>query len=71
MNLLTQFPIIAFVVFEIAKGFDYYRIEKDTRLLAGKDKKNVELTYKTDKDIVVTKARVSSLRRFQSGQRMN
>ncbi len=55
-------PDSAFVVFEIAKGFDHYRLEKGTKLLAGKDKKNVELIYKIDKEIVISKARVSALK---------
>lgn len=62
-------PDKAIVVFEITKGFDNYRIEKGTRLLAGKDKKNNELVYRTDKEIVVNKARVSSLKSISIGKK--
>lgn len=57
-----EVPDSAYVLFEIAKGFDFFRIEKGTTLLAGKDRKNIELIYRTDKEIVVNKARVSSLK---------
>ncbi len=66
---LKAFPDSTFVVFEIAKGFDFCRIEQGTRLLAGKDGKNVDLIYKTDKEIIVNKARVSSLKAVAIGKK--
>jgi len=55
-------PDKAFVVFELVKGFDFYKIDKGTRLLAGKDKNKKELVYTPDKDIIINKARISSLK---------
>jgi hypothetical protein len=54
-------PDQAYVVFELAKGFDVYEIKKGTALSAGKDKQNKELVYETDEDFVVNKAQISSL----------
>lgn len=55
-------PDQTFVVFELKKGFDFYKIEKNTALLAGKDKNKADLIYKTDREVVINKARVDSLR---------
>lgn len=55
-------PDQAFVLFEIAKGFDCYKIKKGTLLSAGKDKKNINLAYKTDKDIIVNKSQIMSVK---------
>jgi hypothetical protein len=55
-------PDQAFIIFELTKGFDFYKIEKGTPLLAGKDKNKIDLLYKTDKEIVVNKASVNSLK---------
>ena len=55
-------PDRAFITFELTKGFESYKIEKGTRLLAGKDKNKVDLVYKTDKELIINKARVSSLK---------
>lgn len=55
-------PDQAFIIFELTKGFDSYKIEKGIPLLAGKDKNKVDLVYKTDKEIIINKARVSSLK---------
>lgn len=54
-------PDQTFVVFELVKGFDTAMIKKGTQLSAGKDKKNKELIYETEKDIVIHRAQVSSL----------
>jgi hypothetical protein len=62
-------PDKAYLVFEIASGFDSYRIEKGARLLAGKDRKNIELIYRTDKEIVVNKAKVASLKAVSIGKK--
>ncbi|HEX2394255.1 MAG TPA: hypothetical protein VHI78_02860, partial [Bacteroidales bacterium] len=62
-------PDSAYVIFEIAGGFRDYRIEKGTRLLAGKDRKNIELIYRTDKEIVVSKARVAALKAVSIGKK--
>lgn len=55
-------PDQAYIIFELAKGFDTCFVKKGTKLSAGKDKLNHELTYATDKDIVLNKAKVSVLR---------
>ncbi|MBE7169608.1 MAG: baseplate J/gp47 family protein [Williamsia sp.] len=54
-------PDQAYVVFELAKGFDTYKIGKGTQLTAGKDKHNKELVYETNDEIVVNRAQVGSL----------
>ena len=54
-------PDQAFVLFELVKDFDKYKINADTALSAGKDPENKELVYETDKDIVVYKAEVASI----------
>lgn len=55
-------PDQSIVLFELTKGFENFKVNKGTKLLAGKDKQKKELVYTTDKDIVVNKARVSSLK---------
>jgi len=55
-------PDETFVVFELAKGFDTCEVKKGTQLSAGKDKQNKELIYETEKDIVINKAQVDSLK---------
>lgn len=61
-------PDQAFIIFELTKGFDFYKIEKGTPLLAGKDKNKIDLVYKTDKEIIVNKASVSSLKTVFTGK---
>ncbi len=55
-------PDQAFLTAELTRGFDQFEIPKGTLLSAGKDGQNAELLYKVDKDMIVTKARVQSLR---------
>ncbi|HEX7904857.1 MAG TPA: baseplate J/gp47 family protein [Chitinophagaceae bacterium] len=55
-------PDQAFLVAELTRGFDQFDIPKGTLLSAGKDRQNAELLYKADKDMIVTKAQVQSLR---------
>ncbi|MEO5998621.1 MAG: hypothetical protein ABIN89_17800 [Chitinophagaceae bacterium] len=54
-------PDETFVIFELAKGFKEGEIKKGTQVSAGKDKKNKELIYETEKDIIINKASVQSL----------
>lgn len=54
-------PDQAYVVFELAKGFDTYQLKKGAALTAGKDKTNADLVYETNEELVVNKAQVSSL----------
>ncbi|MBV4360544.1 baseplate J/gp47 family protein [Pinibacter aurantiacus] len=51
-----------YVYFEMAKGFDAYKIDKGTFLSAGKDKKNVDQWYSVDKDVTVSKASITSIK---------
>ncbi len=46
-------PDQAYIIFELAKGFDTCLVKKGTKLSAGKDKLNLELIYATDKDVVL------------------
>jgi hypothetical protein len=55
-------PDQAYVIYELAKGFNDCLVKRGTRLSAGKDKQNQELIYGTDKDIVFNKAKVNELR---------
>jgi hypothetical protein len=52
----------AIVVFELAKGFDTYKLDKGTELSAGKDKNGVDIIYKTNKEVFINKAQVSALK---------
>lgn len=69
-------PDQAYIIFELAKGFNDCLVKKGTRLSAGKDKNKQELMYGTDKDIVFNKAKVSNVRNAfidqdQSGEIIN
>lgn len=69
-------PDQAFVVFELAKGFDTCKLKKGTPLAAGKDMQKADLVYHTDDDIVINKARVTSVQtvfidRDQQNQTLN
>lgn len=55
-------PDQAFLVAELTRGFDQFEIPKGSLLSAGKDQTNAELFYKSDKELIVTKAQVQSLR---------
>jgi hypothetical protein len=51
-----------FIIFELAKHVSSLMIKKGTKLKAGKDALGNELTYTTDKDIVVNKSQVKELK---------
>lgn len=51
-----------YVYFQMAKGFDAYKLDKGTFLSAGKDKKNVDQWYRVDKDVIVSKANITSIK---------
>lgn len=44
------------VIFELAKSFDRFRVEKDTALNAGKDGSGVALVFGTDAELVANRA---------------
>lgn len=51
------------IIFELAKNVsDPYKVDTDTLLKAGKDKKGIALFYGTDDDIVVNKATVAAFK---------
>lgn len=54
-------PDQSFVIPELVKGFEEFRIPKGSVLTAGKDHTNKELFYTTDKDVVINKSEVKSL----------
>ncbi len=54
-------PDEAYVVFELAKGFDGYPLKQGTLLTAGKDKKNADLFYTVNDDLVINRGQVASL----------
>lgn len=69
-------PDQAYVVLELAKGFNECFVKKGTKLSAGKNKQKQELIYGIDKDVVLNKAKVSELRnafidRNDSGEILN
>jgi hypothetical protein len=55
-------PDSVYLIYELAKGFDDYTLEKGTPLTAGKDLTGKELIYKTDSDLVINKAIVKELK---------
>jgi hypothetical protein len=61
-------PDSLYAVFELAKGHDSCHISKGTLLDAGKDSLGVDIRYATDEDIVVNRARVSSLKTVYAGK---
>jgi hypothetical protein len=50
------------LIFELAKNASPYAVIKDTALKAGKDETGVNLTYKTDKELVVNSTRIGRLK---------
>ncbi|MBN2238795.1 MAG: hypothetical protein JW712_03395 [Dehalococcoidales bacterium] len=55
-------PDSLYAIFELAKGNDFCHIGKGTALDAGKDSAGVALRYDTVEDIVVNRARISSIK---------
>lgn len=55
-------PDTAFLVFELARNQDEFRLEKGVALDAGKDKLGNKLIYKTNREIIIRKANVSSVK---------
>ncbi len=52
----------AFIIFELAKGIDKYKIEKDTSLSAGKDNTGKEVLFHVEKEIVINKASIAEIK---------
>lgn len=55
-------PDTVHLLFALAKNVDSHRIEKGTLLKAGKDNSGKDLFYATDKELVVNRTRVASLK---------
>ncbi len=55
-------PDVANVLFELIENIDRLEIKKDTILLAGVDKEGNELQYKTDKDTIISQAKIAQLK---------
>ncbi|QNF34715.1 hypothetical protein HUW51_19005 [Adhaeribacter swui] len=54
-------PDQAYIILELAKGFETTFLKKGTLFTAGKDKQNTELIYQLQDDITVTKAQVAAV----------
>lgn len=50
------------LIFELAKSQTEYKLDAETRLLAGKDASSLELFYKLDSETVLHKAQIASLK---------
>ena len=50
------------LVFELAKSQTEYKLDKETRLVAGKDASGVELFYQLDAETIINKAQIASLK---------
>lgn len=63
---LSEKPAVAdqvFLIFELAKHITTsFKIDKGTKLKAGKDSTGVEVIYETDKEIVVNKTKITELK---------
>jgi len=55
-------PDKAHIIFNLLKNVKSHRINEGTLLKAGKDKKGQEILYRTDKEIIVNKAKIESLK---------
>ncbi|WP_340200027.1 baseplate J/gp47 family protein [Ascidiimonas sp. W6] len=55
-------PDVVNILFELIENIDGLEIKKDTVLLAGVDEEGNKLHYKTDKDTVVSKAKIAQLK---------
>ncbi|GEM_PF-1910562 len=58
----AETPDEVYLIFELAKDFDSYLIEKGTELLAGKDKNRKPLLFETIEDWVLNKAKVAEIK---------
>jgi hypothetical protein len=54
-------PDSAFVRFELSKDYDVYLLEKDTALIAGKDKSGTPVVYQTLYDTQLSRTKISAL----------
>jgi len=52
----------AFIIFELAKGIDKYKVAKDTSLSAGKDDTGKEVLFFTAKESVINRSSVSEIK---------
>lgn len=63
---ISEKPAVAdqvFLIFELAKHITTsFKIDKGTKLKAGKDSTGVEVIYETDKEIVVNKTKIKELK---------
>ncbi|BAY23219.1 hypothetical protein NIES2100_29830 [Calothrix sp. NIES-2100] len=55
-------PDHAHLIFELAKSQTEYKLDGETRLIAGIDASGVELSYKLDSETVIHKAQIASLK---------
>lgn len=55
-------PDQTYIVLELVKDFDVFGLSAGTELSAGKDKSNTELIYTLDKDFVVSKAQINTIK---------
>lgn len=55
-------PDSVYLTYQLAKGVDEYPLEKGRELSAGKDALGKQLIYKTDKELVINKAKVKELK---------
>ncbi len=62
LNLKSETPDEANVIFEPAKNVDEHLIEQGTEFKAGKDSSGVDLIYTLDEEFVLNKAKVSSIK---------
>ncbi len=64
-------PDVVNVLFELIENIDQLEIKKDTVLVAGVDEEGNELHYKTDKDTIVSQAKIAQLKNvFVDKQRL-
>ncbi len=55
-------PDSAHLIFELAKSQTEYKLDSETRFQAGKDASGVELFYQLDRETVIHKAQITSLK---------
>lgn len=61
INGREAIPDETFILFQLSKGFSTAFVPEGTQVSAGKDKKNNELIYVTEKDLVVNNAQVDAI----------
>lgn len=61
-------PDVVHVIIDLAADVRAYLLQKDTLLSAGKDTSGNELIYKTEKDVFISRARISEIRNVFSDQ---